>query len=79
MPLNLLRASVRAVRLLAPREPRCTGIEVIRLGPPRMLGTLRNALTWDAAVIRRWIDRGYADAQALLAGPLFPATDSRFV
>jgi NTE family protein len=79
MPLNLLRASVRLVRLLAPREPRVTGIDVLRLGPPRMLGTLHQALGWDADVIRRWIDRGEADARALATGSLFAATESRFV
>jgi NTE family protein len=79
MPLNALRASVRMVRLLAPREPQLTGVEVLRLGPPRVLGTLREAITWDPQNIRRWIDRGRSDAEALVNSPQFTAAEGRFV
>ncbi|HTQ55977.1 MAG TPA: patatin-like phospholipase family protein [Bryobacteraceae bacterium] len=79
MPLNALRACVRMVRLLAPREPRVTGVAVLRLGPPRVLGTLRDAITWDPANIQRWIDRGQADAGRLINSPAFTATADRFV
>jgi NTE family protein len=79
MPLNALRASVRMVRLLAPREPKITGVEMLRLGPPRVLGGLHDAITWEPENIRRWIDRGQADAEALMRGPEFAATESRFV
>jgi NTE family protein len=71
MPLNVLRAAVRMVRLLAPREPPVTGVEVLRLGPQRVLGSLRDAIVWDPCNTRRWIDRGEADAQALIHSPQF--------
>jgi NTE family protein len=82
MPLNALRAAVRMVRLLAPREPPVTGVEVLRLGPPRVLGTLHDAIAWDAENTRRWIARGQADAEALIASPQFAqfaASSGRFV
>jgi NTE family protein len=79
MPLTAMRATVRMVRLLAPREPKVTGINVIRLGPPRVMGTLQDAITWDPAKIQRWIERGQADAEALKNCPEFTATESRFV
>jgi len=79
VPLTALRAGVRMVRLLAPREPQLTGVEVLRIGPESVLGTLREALTWDAATIRLWIERGQADAQALVNSSQFAATPGRFV
>jgi len=79
MPLNALRASVRMVRLLAPREPRVTGIEVLRLGPEKVLGKLRDAITWDPENMRQWIARGQADAEALVKSPQFSAIVDRFV
>ncbi len=82
MPLNAMRAAVRMVRLMAPREPRATGIEQFRLGPERVLGTLRDAMVWDPENARRWIDRGQADAEALIRSPEFApiaAIPGRFV
>jgi hypothetical protein len=83
LPLNAVRAAVRTVRLLAPREPQVTGVEVLRLGPERMLGTFHDAITWDAGNTRRWIDRGQADAEALIRSPqfaaIFAASSGRFV
>jgi len=66
MPLNAMRAAVRTVRLMAPREPQTTGIDVLHLGPQRMLGTLHDAITWDEGNMRRWIDCGQADAEAFI-------------
>ncbi len=77
MPLNVLRAAVRMVRLLAPREPQVAGVEVLRLGPPRVLGTLHDAIAWDAENTRRWIARGQADAEALIESPQFAAVYSQ--
>jgi NTE family protein len=79
MPLNALRAAVRMVRLLAPREPVVGGMEVIRVGPERALGTLREALRWEPERIGRWIERGRRDAQALIASPEFATMPDRFV
>jgi len=78
-PLNALRACVRMVRLLAPREPQVTGIEVLPLGPPRVLGTFHDAVAWDPENMRRWIARGEADAEALAHDPRFKTAESRFV
>jgi predicted acylesterase/phospholipase RssA len=84
MPLNAIRACVRMVRLFAPREPQATGVEVLRLGPDRMMGTLHDAVTWNPENIKRWIERGQADAEALIHTPQFGAvpeksTEGRFV
>jgi len=78
-PLTLLRATVRAIRLLAPREPQAPGTEVFRVVPEPPLGRLHDAITWDAPVIRQWAARGQADAQALIDSPRFGATLGRFV
>jgi NTE family protein len=71
MPLNAMRAAVRMVRLMAPREPQAAGIEVLPLGPERVLGTFHDAITWDDGNVRRWIDRGQADTEALIRSPRF--------
>jgi predicted acylesterase/phospholipase RssA len=73
VPLNAVRAAVRLVRMLAPREPPVTGVEVLRLGPPRVLGTLHDAVTWNEGNTRRWIGRGQADAESLIQSPQFAA------
>lgn len=73
MPLNAIRAAVRMVRLMAPREPQATGVQVLRLGPQRVLGKLHDAITWDEGNMRRWIDRGQADAEALIRSREFAA------
>ncbi len=77
MPLNTLRAAVRMVRLMAPREPQPTGIEVLHLGPGRVLGSLHDAITWNETTIRRWIDRGQADGEALIRSPQFAPSYSQ--
>jgi NTE family protein len=83
LPLNIARAGVRMARLLAPREPPVTGMEVLGLGPERVLGTLHDAIAWDEGNIRRWIDRGRFDAEALIHSPkfaaIFAAGSGRFV
>jgi predicted acylesterase/phospholipase RssA len=76
-PLTALRAAVRMVRLLAPREPPAEGVDVLRLGPPRALGKLHDAIAWDPENTRRWIARGQADAAALIASPQFAAIYSQ--
>jgi len=76
LPLNALRATVRMVRLLAPPEPQVTGVEVLPLIPER-LGTLHDAIAWDEGNVRRWIDRGQGDAEALIHNPQFAAICSQ--
>jgi predicted acylesterase/phospholipase RssA len=65
-PLTLLRATLRMVRLLAPREPQANGLEVLRLTPDPPLGRWQDAITWDPVVVQRWIERGQAEAEALI-------------
>lgn len=77
--LTLARAAVRMVRLLAPREPQANGLEVLPVIPEPPLGPLRDALVWDPANIRRWIERGQADGRALADSPQFAAIADRFV
>lgn len=79
MPLNLLRASVRMVRLLAPREPEATGVETLRVGPERVMGKLHDAISWDPETIHGWIARGESDGEALINNPRFAAIAGRFV
>jgi len=79
MPLRIMRAGVRMIRLLAPREPSIAGVEVLRLGPTHVLGSLHDAITWDPATIRRWIERGQGDAEALIRSAQFTATAGHFV
>jgi NTE family protein len=86
-PLTALRAGVRMVRLLAPREPQSAGIEVLRIVPEPPLGRLHDAINWSPETVRRWIARGQADAQALIDsrhdsrhdGPALTAMLGRFV
>jgi NTE family protein len=82
MPLTAMRAAVRLARLLAPREPPVTGMDVLRLGPQRVLGKLHDAIAWDEGNIRRWIGRGQADAEVLIHSPhfaQFAASSGHFV
>jgi NTE family protein len=78
-PLTALRAGVRMVRLLAPREPVSADIKVLRIVPAPPLGRLHDAITWNPETVRRWIARGRADAQALIASTPFTAMLGRFV
>jgi hypothetical protein len=78
-PLTAMRTAVRMVRLLAPREPKASGMEVFPIVPEPPLGILREAIGWNPDSIRKWIDRGRADAEALIASPMFAAMSGRFV
>lgn len=40
-------------------------LQVVRLEPSRRLGSLRDALRWDAAKIERWIAQGEQDAKCI--------------
>jgi NTE family protein len=40
-------------------------LEVVRIEPSRRLGSLRDALRWDAANIERWIAQGEQDAKCV--------------
>jgi hypothetical protein len=38
-------------------------LEVVRIEPSRRLGSLRDAVRWNAANIQRWIAQGEQDAK----------------
>ncbi len=53
----------RAMRLvMRPRRPG-PAVEVIRFEPSEPLGSLRDAVVWSSANIRRWIEMGERDAR----------------
>jgi NTE family protein len=79
MPLNLLRATVRTLRFLAPREPQAGAIEVLQIAPNTALGSVHDALTWNPAALERWIERGRQDARLAIDSPQFSAMLGRFV
>jgi NTE family protein len=60
LPFRLFRVVVR------PRKP-SSRLEVIRIEPGRPLGSLNDALFWNAENIRRWIEQGSRDANRALS------------
>jgi NTE family protein len=62
-PSRLLRAAVSVVRAALPRPP-CLGplAGLCLIAPSRPLGSLREAVFWDEAAVRRSIELGEADA-----------------
>jgi NTE family protein len=62
IPSPWLRPLVSVFRAVAgyhPTVPPAVTVQVIR--PPRDLGTMREALSWDSQRIERWLDQGEAD------------------
>ena len=62
MPSSPLRAVVRAVRLVAQKPAQTPGLDVELIRPRTSLGSVRDALTWRAENVRRWIQQGEDDA-----------------
>ena len=60
LPFRLVRVVFR------PRKP-SSRLEVIRIEPGRPLGSLNDALFWNADNIRRWIEQGARDAKQALS------------
>ncbi|HEX8985683.1 MAG TPA: patatin-like phospholipase family protein [Bryobacteraceae bacterium] len=73
-PSRLVKLAVGGFRAIAPRAVRGAHDVPVRLiSPGRALGTLREALFWNEAAIRRWIAQGEADAgEAARAAPDWP-------
>jgi len=62
-PSRLVGLAVNGIRALAPRPaPAGDGVTIRTIVPARRLGSLREALFWKEAAIRRWIAQGEADA-----------------
>lgn len=56
----------RVMRRILPTHQDPGNMEVIRFEPSEPLGSLRDAIVWSAANIRRWIDLGERDANRAL-------------
>jgi NTE family protein len=65
MPSRPLRAVLRVVRFLGQKPARTIGIEIVCISPRAPLGSIRDALTWNAANVRRWIQQGEDDAASV--------------
>jgi NTE family protein len=65
MPTRSLRAVVRAVRFFGQKPAAVPGVEVVLVSPRTPLGTIRDALTWKAENVERWIRQGESDAREL--------------
>jgi NTE family protein len=65
-PGSIARTFVGAARLLSPfREEVPTGVEVIRLGPPKLLGRPLEAIYWTQPNAEAWIRAGEEQATAI--------------
>lgn len=64
MPSAAVRTFVRAVRAVAPNLGRDSpdALEIRVIQPPRALGSLRQAVSWNRNAVEDWIGRGEADA-----------------
>ena len=65
MPTRSLRAVVSAVRYFGQKAAVVPGLEVLQVSPRAPLGTIREALTWNAENVERWIRQGEDDARGL--------------
>ena len=64
MPSLALRAVLQVIRFLGQKPARTEGVQVAFICPRAPLGSIRDALTWNAANVRRWIEQGEDDAAA---------------
>jgi NTE family protein len=65
-PGNVARILVGAIRALSPfRAPRVSGIDVVRLAPPRLLGPPLQSLYWTRANAESWIRAGEEQGAAI--------------
>jgi NTE family protein len=64
MPSQIVRGVTGIARRFAPPQPHRGGIPVIEIRPRQTLGSLSDAVTWNEALIRRWISQGEEDARA---------------
>jgi NTE family protein len=62
MPSRPLRAALRVVRILGQKPAPAPGIEVMCIRPAALLGSIRDALTWNPSNVRRWMEQGETDA-----------------
>lgn len=65
---RLFVAIVRSLSRFRPVLPK--GLDVLKIAPPGLLGTGREALWWSRKNVERWIEAGRKDAQAALSSPM---------
>src|ERR1017187_6292188 len=65
MPTRSLRAVVSAVRFFGQKPAAVPVLDILRVSPRTPLGTIREALTWNAENVERWIRQGEDDARGL--------------
>jgi predicted acylesterase/phospholipase RssA len=63
MPSRSLRAAVRVVRMLGRKSAKASGIDLVTISPRGPLGSVRDAITWSAENVRKWIQQGEDDAE----------------
>ena len=66
MPSRPLRALLKVVRFLGQKPARTDQLKVMCICPRAPLGSIRDALTWNAANVQRWIRQGEDDAAAFV-------------
>jgi predicted acylesterase/phospholipase RssA len=72
------RMGVSPSKILAPRIPVGKKAQTLVITPNRPLGPYSDALWWNRAKIKEWLERGYEDAQrAVAASPFFVTAASR--
>lgn len=67
MPSRVVRAAVTAFRAVAAPRVQIPNLEVIEIRPSEPLGTIHDAIFWNAENVRRWIALGERDAAAFSA------------
>jgi NTE family protein len=64
MPSRPVRAALRVIHFLGQRPSGVGGLDVLTITPRVPLGSMRDALTWSAGNVRKWIQQGEDDAAA---------------
>jgi NTE family protein len=66
MPSRPLRAALRVAHFLGQKPAAAAGLDVVHICPHAPLGSVRDALTWSAESVHRWIQQGEDDTAAAM-------------
>ena len=71
MPSRVIRGAVRAVQYVAPDglPPASSDVQIRTIAPDPPLGRLAESVRWKPENVRRWVERGAADAARLGSSP----------